>query len=655
MLWGAPLATAIPAPRRASFRSRSRRFLCANTPTGVVVAIVCAAFAASCGTSSEVSSGPSPVKCGVRMQADSTGFSPDGGTGSLNITADRECAWSAQSDASWLSLASATGQGNTSVRFTVAKNGDPTARSARVRVQDQQVEISQRAAACDLRVSSNRESVGRDGGTRTIRVSASSAQCTWTAASGTSWITIAGGSSGQGDGAIELRIPASNGPPRTGTVTIAGKVVTVEQSAEECSVQVDPHAFTIPPAGGRGSIRVDGRQDCKWTATPDDASREWIEIAAGESNSGSGEVQFTVRPHDGPARTGHIQIANETVTISQGSNCAVAVDPAALSVGAQQTSQSIRVEGAGGCDWSAVSSAPWVTVSAGATGSGNGRVDVTIAANQGPERTATVSIGGRSVTVSQAGGCTYTVAPRSVDLPGPGGTAALTVTAAPECSWTATPNASWIVLTTGAAGSGNGRVELTATANPGPERSASISIAGQSVSVKQASGCTFTLSTQTVDLPGQGGGAAVSITTAGACPWTATSQADWVSLSAPSGTGAGQIQLVAPANPGIARSGTIRIAGHAVTVNQASPCTFRTVPQSLDYTAAGGFGAVLVIVTGSCSWTAESGAPWIRMTVGETGAGDGHTEFFVEPNTGAARSGWVTVAGLRVTVTQAAP
>jgi hypothetical protein len=527
MFWGAPLATEVSAPRRVPVRSRARPIALANASARIAGAILLAGFAASCGTSSEVSSGPSPVKCGLRMQADSTGFSPDGGTGTVSITADRECAWSAQSDASWLSLTSATGQGNGSLRFTVAQNGDPSARNARIRVQDQQVEISQRAAACDLHVSSNREAVGPEGGSRTIRVTASSAQCTWTAASSTSWITVGSGSSGQGDGAIELRIPASNGSPRTGTVTIAGKVVTVEQSAEACSVQADPHAFATPAVGGHGSIRIDARQDCRWTAMLDQASRSWVEIAAGASGSGAGEVQFTVRAHDGPARTAHIQIANETVTISQASNCAVSVDPTMLSVGAQQTSQSIRVESAGGCDWSAASSSPWITVSAGASGAGNGRVDLAIAANQGPQRTAAVSIGGQSITVTQAGGCTYTVSPGSLDLPGVGGAAAVTVTTAAECAWTAESNASWIVLTAGATGSGTGRVELTAAPNAGPERSASISIAGQTVSVKQATGSPY----------------------------------------------------------------------------------------------------------------AESGAPWIRMTVGESGAGDGHIEFVVEPNTGAIGMG----------------
>jgi hypothetical protein len=544
----------------------------ARCAAGAGQAIAVLLLAGSCGTSSEITSGPSAVKCGLQIQAESTGFPSDGGSGTLNITASRECTWSAQTDASWLALTDpSSGQGSGSLRFTVARNGDPAVRSGHIRVQDQQLEISQRAAACDLRISSDHESVGPSGGTRTIRVSASSPQCTWTAVSNTSWITIANGGSGRGDGAAELRVAASNGPSRTGSVTIAGRTLTVEQSAEECAIAVDPQAFTIPATGGRGVIRVNTRDDCRWSASSDSAARGWIDVIAGDARSGSGEVQFTVQPREGLARTGHIQIADQTVTVSQGSNCTLSVEPATLNVGPQQTVQSVRVDTAAGCGWTAVSDASWIVVSAGASGAGGGPVDLAIAANQGPARTGSVAVGGQTVSVTQAGGCTYSVSP------------------------------------------------------------------------------------ETVDLTGQGGAVPVSVATAEGCSWTATSQAAWIDLSVRSGAGPAQVQILTPVNASPARSGTVTIAGRPITVNQASTCTFAIVPQSLDYTAAGGFGAVLVIVPGGCSWTAASGAAWITMTVGESGAGDGHIEFAVAPNTGPARSGWVTVAGLRVTVTQSAP
>ena len=54
-----------------------------------------------------------------------------------------------------------------------------------------------------------------------------------------------------------------------------------------------------------------------------------------------------------------------------------------------------------GCAWTAVSQAPWITITAGASGTGNGRVGLTITANTGLARTGTVTIGSQTFTVTQ--------------------------------------------------------------------------------------------------------------------------------------------------------------------------------------------------------------------------------------------------------------
>jgi hypothetical protein len=56
------------------------------------------------------------------------------------------------------------------------------------------------------------------------------------------------------------------------------------------------------------------------------------------------------------------------------------------------------------CDWSAISNASFVTVSAGANRVGSGTVSITVAENSGDARTGTVSVGGQTVTFSQAAG-----------------------------------------------------------------------------------------------------------------------------------------------------------------------------------------------------------------------------------------------------------
>src|SRR5205085_2296676 len=56
-----------------------------------------------------------------------------------------------------------------------------------------------------------------------------------------------------------------------------------------------------------------------------------------------------------------------------------------------------------GCAWTASSGASWVTITSGASGSGNGTVGYSVAANTGAARSATLTIATKTFTVNQAG------------------------------------------------------------------------------------------------------------------------------------------------------------------------------------------------------------------------------------------------------------
>ena len=80
---------------------------------------------------------------------------------------------------------------------------------------------------------------------------------------------------------------------------------------------------------------------------------------------------------------------------------------------------SASVTAASGCAWTASSSVAWVTVIAGASGTGNGSVAFRVAANPGSVRTGTVTVAGQTFTVTQAAAaiaCTYTISPTSVSM-----------------------------------------------------------------------------------------------------------------------------------------------------------------------------------------------------------------------------------------------
>ena len=83
-------------------------------------------------------------------------------------------------------------------------------------------------ARCVYRVTPDSHLAQSDGGTVQVRVFARPG-CAWTAASDGAFLSVVGGASGAGRGAVRYRVTANPGPRRTGTLTIAGRTVTVHQ------------------------------------------------------------------------------------------------------------------------------------------------------------------------------------------------------------------------------------------------------------------------------------------------------------------------------------------------------------------------------------------------------------------------------------------
>ena len=79
---------------------------------------------------------------------------------------------------------------------------------------------------------------------------------------------------------------------------------------------------------------------------------------------------------------------------------------------------------------------------------------------------------------------------------------------------------------------------------------------------------------------------------------------------------------------------------------------------SLDYsisklfTSAGGAGIIRVTSGSGCAWKAASGVAWIAITSGTSGTGPGNVQYTVAANTGAQRTGTITVEGLTYAITQ---
>jgi hypothetical protein len=310
--------------------------------------------------------------------------------------------------------------------------------------------------------------------------------------------------------------------------------------------------------------------------------------------------------------TQHVSLANLAVFFPQ-ATCSYSISPDNAAYASAGGSGSVNVTTTTSCPWMANNaSSTWITITSGSSGLGNGTVNYTVAPSAGTARTGYINIAGRTHTVTQASGCSYTISPSSAS-PGSGsGNGSFSVTAGTGCSWTATSDStSW--LTTSSSGSGNGTVNYSYTANTGPQRTGTITIGGQTFTVTQASGCTYTLNPTSAS-PGTGGGnASFSVTTANSCTWNATSNAGWITNVSPaSGTGTGSAQTInytVAANAGAARTGTITVGTSTFTVNQTALCI--VTPHACCVTGSRIYvnSDVTVGTPTAVSWTLDSAAP----------------------------------------------
>ena len=535
--------------------------------------VASAVVISACGSSSrtETLTAPTSNKCSLQVTADGAPFPAAGGSGSIHVSANRECQWAAKSDSTWITMVQPTdGQGDGTVRFSVAANGDPNTRNASLAVNDQRLDIAQAGTPCALSVSSSHESVDRAGGDVGIDVRSSASSCAWSAASNVSWIAITSGRDGHGNGTVTLHVEALTGPARSATISVAGQSVQIDQgtgivSGPGCTYAVATSTLQVDGSGGDQQIAVTAPAGCSWTA---ESRSTWITITSGSTGSGSGAVTLHVAASDGPERSGVLVVANSAITVVQSLACTYSISPSNAAIGAQAASSTVQVQTGAGCAWTASSTVPWISIASGARGNGPGPVQVAAASNDGPSRSGTITIAGHSFTLAQANGCTYSVAPASQDVGGGGGNVTANVTAGAGCTWTASSAVDWV--TVGASsGSGSGPVALTVKPNATPPRTGTVSIAGHTLTIVQASQCSWSFAPPSTNIPRSGGTGNVLVIVSGVCSWTAVPNVPWIQITAgSSGSGNGLLQFVVPSNPNAARNGVIAIGGVEYNVHQ---------------------------------------------------------------------------------------
>jgi hypothetical protein len=299
-------------------------------------------------------------------------------------------------------------------------------------------------------------------------------------------------------GAYNQNLPdATIGIGQTLTVPSFGStgVVTIynSTSTNPCAsgVTLNPASTSIGAAQANGSVSVSAGGGCAWSAS---SGASWISVTSGASGAGTGTVAYSVTANTGTtSRTGTLTIGGRSFTVTQAgasSSCTYSISPSSASVAAGASTGSVATTTSAGCSWAASCAANWITIASGGSGNGNGSVTYSVAPNTGSSaRTGTMSIAGKTFTVTQAAGtstCQPAVTPTTATVPATGGSTSFSVTAGPGCGWTASSSQSWATIAAGGSGTGSGTVVVQVAANtPGSSRSATLTIGGVAVALTQ--------------------------------------------------------------------------------------------------------------------------------------------------------------------------
>ena len=147
--------------------------------------------------------------------------------------------------------------------------------------------------ACTYTFSQSSLTFAAGGGSNPVTVN-TAANCAWSATSDRGWMAVTAGSSGSGTGTVTVSLtPNSDDASRTGTLTVAGKAVSVVQEGlGPCTFELSPAGASFSSGPATGSFAVSYRRSrCQWSAA---SSVSWVTVSSGGPRTGSGSVAYAI-------------------------------------------------------------------------------------------------------------------------------------------------------------------------------------------------------------------------------------------------------------------------------------------------------------------------------------------------------------------------
>jgi len=413
-----------------------------------------------------------------------------------------------------------------------------------------------------------------------------------------------------------------------------------------------------------------------WTAA---SNQTWLTVNTG-STAGNGilsctaTVNPTVSTRQATITLSATGATDQTVIVTQAAGDATLSISATTANVAKTLNSTSSIAVTSNASWIAFSDQGWLNVTAGATGSAP---LILTAATTNPAittrvATVTVRVTGlpdKTITVTQAvGDATLSVATTTANVAKTiNSTSTIDVTS--NTTWTATSNQSWLNVNGG--GTGNGTLTFNTTEiNPNiTTRSAIVTVKATGVvdkivTVTQAVGdATLSLASTTANVAKTANSTANIIVTSNTS-WTATSDQNWISITA--GATGNATLAITSINDNLtinARYATITVKAtglidKTITVIQAAGDASLSVSATTASVAKTANSTATVNVSSNTTWTTSSSETWLSVSSGATGNGTLTLTAILNPTINT-RIATVTLkatgaADKTITVTQAA-
>ncbi|MEX2660378.1 MAG: IPT/TIG domain-containing protein, partial [Vicinamibacterales bacterium] len=310
------------------------------------------------------------------------------------------------------------------------------------------------SSECSFTLNPTSASITNSAQTGNVSVLTSSA-CGWTVSTSTDWLRIDTPTSNTGGGTVQYTASANAGPAREGLLTVAGMNFRVTQAIGASTVTaVSPtsgsfHGGTSITVTGTNFAGVPGVTVGGTAATSVSVvSTTSLTAVTPAGSLGPKTVSVTTNAGTGSLANGFTYTCGFTLSPAS----------AAAPVGGA-TGSTVTVTTPAGCAWTAVSNDSFITVTAGATGDGNGTVTYSVAAMPGTlqGRAGTITIGDRTFTVTQGTPPTMTLDRTSLNFGAATTGQAFTHQTQPQIvrltqshagavTWTATSNRAWLTV-----------------------------------------------------------------------------------------------------------------------------------------------------------------------------------------------------------------